>query len=63
MNTTVDPETRQIRLQAQAERRVESCERPHKDEVEEQYAILKGKNVREEDEDLVDMQALLMKTA
>jgi hypothetical protein len=70
MTATLDTETRRIRAQAQAERRVESCERPsakYTSEVEEedQYAIIKSKKpvaVYQQDEP-DDEVSLFMKTA
>lgn len=49
MTATIDTETRRVRAQAQAERRVESCERPAAKyasldvEDEEGYTIIKAK--------------------
>jgi hypothetical protein len=48
MTATIDTETRRVRAQAQAERRVESCERPSAKyasfevEDEEGYTIIKA---------------------
>jgi len=70
MTATLDAETKRVRAQAQAERRVESCERPsgkYTSEVEEEdeYAIIKSKKpsaIYQQDEP-DDEVSLFMKTA
>ncbi len=66
MNSTVDPEIKKTRMQAQAERRVESCERPPKclaidGEEEDDYSILQSKNAR--NPAVEDEISLFLKTA
>lgn len=66
MNSTVDPEIKRTRMQAQAERKVESCERPPKyleidgDEADT-YSILQSKNARNPTAE--DEISLFLKTA
>ncbi len=70
MNATIDLETKKVRMQAQAERRVESCERPSTKYVsepgeEDDYAIIKSKKpvaIYQQDEP-DDEVSLFMKTA
>ena len=71
MNSTVDPEIKRTRMQAQAERRVESCERPPKclvidggqeeEEYDDDYSILQSKNAR--NPAVEDEISLFLKTA